>query len=216
MKGIKNEHVSCTLILFNLKTNKMKIKMMTLAAVFCCALSSTMFTACGSDDDDDDKVQVDETKPVGGVVDYGLVVNESMLSAFDLTVEYYDDNLQLQTEKLTQEEWKKTVKVSKLPASLDYRLKAKAKDGIDANFFQNKVGLYGYHYVARTVNAAGNNVDKVDCSDSEGARFSFEKKEFDSFLSQEDDVMISIHVDYNDNGRVKGNAWWTAKPLNIK
>ena len=216
MKGIKNEHVSCTLILFNLKTNKMKIKMMTLAAVFCCALSSTMFTACGSDDDDDDKVQVDETKPVGGVVDYGLVVNESMLSAFDLTVEYYDDNLQLQTEKLTQEEWKKTVKVSKLPASLDYRLKAKAKDGIDANFFQNKVGLYGYHYVARAVNAAGNNVDKVDCSDSEGARFSFEKKEFDSFLSQEDDVMISIHVDYNDNGRVKGNAWWTAKPLNIK
>ena len=72
----------------------MKIKMMTLAAIFCCALSSTMFTACGSDDDDDDKVQVDETKPVGGVVDYGLVVNESMLSAFDLTVEYYDDNLQ--------------------------------------------------------------------------------------------------------------------------
>ena len=198
----------------------MKIKMMTLAAVFCCAISSTMFTACGSDDDDDDNtVQVDETKPVGGVVEYGLVVNESMLSAFDLTVEYYDDNLQLQTEKLTQEEWKKTVKVSKLPASLDYRLKAKAKDGIDVDFFQGFAGIYGFLFDAYSVNALGERVkiDNVNTSAGQGARFGFYYKDFEYLLSQKDDAIISNHVDFGTNGAVGQKVWWLSKPnLNIE
>ena len=82
----------------------MKIKMMTLAAVFCCALSSTLFTACGSDDDDNDnnKVQVDEKKPVAVVKEYKFDVSDDMLAMLDITVEYYDENCKLQTEKLTR------------------------------------------------------------------------------------------------------------------
>ena len=197
----------------------MKIKMMTLAAIFCCAMSSTMFTACGSDDDDDDnKNQVDDTKPVGAQMCYGLIVDDAMLSAFDLTIEYYDENSQLQTEKLTQEEWEKIVKATKLPASLGFRLKAKAKNGIDADFFQKHIGLYGFHYDAGPVNTAGKMVEvpNVDSYRIWGARFEFTNKELDSFLSQEDDVMISVFYDFSDKGAPVGEAWWTAKSLNIK
>ena len=141
--------------------------MMTLAAVFCCAICSTMFTACGSDDDDDNnnnnKVQVDLKKPAGGQIEYGLYVDEDMLSAFDLTVEYYDENLQLQTEKLTQENWEKTV-IVKLPASLEYRLRAKAKDGIDPDSFIRSCG-YGFNYMAHIVNAAGEVINVQDVKD---------------------------------------------------
>lgn len=199
----------------------MKIKMMTLAAFFCCAISSTMFTACGSDDDDDDnnnnKVQVDLKKPAGGQMEYGLYVDEGMLSSFDLTVEYYDENCQLQTEKLTQENWKKTV-IVKLPASLEYRLRAKAKDGIDPDSFIRSCG-YGYSYMARIVNAAGEviNVKEVKGYAGHGARFGFYKKDFEYLLKQEDDAIVSIHVDFGENGAVGEKDWWLSYPdLNIK
>ena len=146
-------------------------------------------------------------------MNYGFDVNKEMLDAFDFTVEYYDENCQLQTEKLTQEKWKKSVKVAKLPVSLGCRLKAKVKDGIDANFFRKNNCLYGFAYDGILVNAAGNSLTNGNYYIHDagiGARFQFEEKEFNSFLSQEDDVIISVRDEFSSS-TIQGSAWWVGK-----
>ena len=50
----------------------MKKILMTLAAVLCCAMTATVFTACGSDDDDDIDTPPAQPKVVAYQVDYSL------------------------------------------------------------------------------------------------------------------------------------------------
>ena len=177
----------------------MKTKMMTLAAVFCCALSSTMFTACGSDDDDNDnnnnnKVQVDEKKPVAVVKEYKFDVSDDMLAMLDITVEYYDENCKLQTEKLTQKEWIKKVKVASVPAPASgARLKAQVKDGVDVNTIGNKTSSYGYVCRSYLVNASDNEVGN---SDAEGVRLLFDENVLSSLLDQENGIIMSFPKDF--------------------
>ena len=171
----------------------MKIKMMTLAALFCCAMSSTMFTACGSDDDDD-KVQVDDKKPVAAVVEYKFDVSDDMLAMLDMTVEYYDENCELKTEKLTQNEWVKKFRVTKYPVtSYGTRLKAKIKDGVDANAIENKSSAYGYVCDIYSVNAAG---EQVTGSNGGGARFLFDNEALSSLSQKENGIMMSFPEEF--------------------
>ena len=93
----------------------MKKMMMTLAAVLCCAMITTVFTACGSDDDNTTKP--DANKAVAAVMDYSLTTSDEMLAIFDLTIEYYDANSNVQTEQMTGKTWAKKV-TAKLPATL--------------------------------------------------------------------------------------------------
>ena len=172
----------------------MKIKMMTLAALFCCAMSSTMFTACGSDDDDDDKVQVDDKKPVAAIAEYKFYVSDEMLAMLDMTVEYYDENCELQTKKLTQKEWVKKFRAAKYPVtSYGARLKAKIKDGIDINTIGSKSSAYGYVCDIYSVNAAGN---QVTGSNGEGARFTFDIEALSSLSQKENGIMMSFPKDF--------------------
>ena len=179
----------------------MKIKMMTLAAVFCCAMSSMMFTACGSDDDDDNKVQVDDTKAVGAVMTYTFLVSDDMFDVLDMTVEYYDDNGELATEKLTQKEWTKTVKVAKLPVSLGACLKVQIKDGVDENSVGYASYTYRYTNKAYSVTATGKVVDLAEDNKTE-AVFSL------PYLSaQENGIIMSFLYNFSDKGQVVAGSW---------
>ena len=72
---------------------------MTLAAVLCCAMTTTVLTACGGSDDSGDVPGPDKT-PVAGVIKAGIKVSEDMLKYLDLTVEYYDANGSVQKETM--------------------------------------------------------------------------------------------------------------------
>lgn len=126
---------------------------MTLAAVLCCTMMTTVFTACGDDDDDNVRPREDR-KPVAAVMDYSLRVSNDMLSTFDLTIEYYDENGKVQTEAMTKKEWKKNVK-AQLPATLGARVKARLKDGVDPATIERVFADYGYNYQGHTENASG-------------------------------------------------------------
>lgn len=187
----------------------MKKTMMTLAAVFCCAMSLTMFTACGSDDDDN-KTQVDDVTPVGAVMEHIFDVSDDMLDVLDMTVEYYDENGNLATEKLTQKQWKKTVKVAKLPVSLGACLKAQLKtgadDGVDDYTGKKLKFSQKYYCKAYSVTATGGVVDIS--GDEVGSTLTFDGAKLPELLaSYKDGIIMKYLYDYADNGKVVASSW---------
>ena len=63
----------------------MKNNLMALAAALCC---SVLFTACNKDNGG--QTPEEDTKPAYALMDYALTVGDDMLSALNLTIEYYD------------------------------------------------------------------------------------------------------------------------------
>ena len=179
----------------------MKIKMMTIAAVFCCAMSSMMFTACGSDDDDN-KTLGDDGTPVAAGMQYSFYVSDDMLAILDMTVEYYDGDGKLTTEKLTQKEWKISVASQKIPVSLGACVKAKIKDGADVNTI-NKVSEYGYNNAAYSTTATGRLIN----NSGERSRYFFDAKDLSSLLNQKDGIIMSSYYNINDEGKVEDQSW---------
>lgn len=134
--------------------------MMTLAALFCCAMSLTMFTACGGDDDDNisnENTQADVETPVLAVMSGNFELTDEMLAVLDVTAEYYDADGKVQTEKITQKKWSKSV-TAKLPARLGIRLKAQLKDDVDANAISVFTSSLYCARSAYAVNAIGKKV----------------------------------------------------------
>ena len=98
----------------------MKKILMTLAAVFCCAMTATVFTACGSDDDDDIDTPPAQPKVVAYQVDYSLEFPQEIKVDSDVygnlyslckkvEVGYIDENGQEQKEVINNGKWTKTV-----------------------------------------------------------------------------------------------------------
>ena len=112
----------------------MKKMMMTLAAVLCCAMTTTVFTACGSDSDDNTNTNTPPTEPtiVGYQVDYNLEFpkeeQQEVLGACGnfyllcdkIEVGYIDENGEEKREVVNNEKWTKTVVYKK---SLNGKLK---------------------------------------------------------------------------------------------
>ena len=102
----------------------MKKMMMTLAAVFCCAMTMSVFSACG-----DDESEQKPDKPVACCMEYLFsVTSQDLFKNVDFTVEYYDAEGKVQSERMVNELWTDTIK-AKLPGKLGARVKMKLKDG---------------------------------------------------------------------------------------
>ena len=149
----------------------MKKILMTLAAVLCCA---AMFSSCGKVNPD--QPEAPDTTPVAAVIDYKFTVTDDLLNAFTLTVEYYDASGAVKTETMTSKAWTKTVKTTKLPATLGARVKMQLKDGFDSSkegVFSAK-HAYGYEYyvVNKSNEKLGNTVSN---SSSGGVDMKYEK-----------------------------------------
>ena len=111
----------------------MKKFMMTLAAVLCCTMTATVFTACGSDDDNNSKPQ---DPPTSCEMKVTLLTDDETLVSFDFYFKYYDENGQIKSEKVVFDEkdyegrrtCTKTV-TAKLPGVVGGLCEAKMKDG---------------------------------------------------------------------------------------
>lgn len=86
------------------------------------AVAATMLVSCSSSDDDDYKVNEQ-------VVSLSFEPNEDLLSLFDISVNYTDENGKEQTEKLTGK-FSKTLTIRKFPASGAFKLVATVKSSI--------------------------------------------------------------------------------------
>lgn len=100
------------------------------------AVAATMLVSCSNSDDDD--YQVKEQ-----VVSLSFEPNEDLLSLFDLSVNYTDENGKEQTEKLTGK-FSKTLTIRKFPASGAFKLVATVKTSIPDKASFNPYLSYRY------------------------------------------------------------------------
>ena len=110
----------------------MKKNLMTLAAILCCAMTMTVFTACGDDKDDDNTPQAKEIKGIGAR--YIFNVTEQMSQLCDYNMTYYGISGELTTEKATWTTkdgvatWQKDVSNTVLPATFGLKVSAEVKN----------------------------------------------------------------------------------------
>lgn len=180
----------------------MKKILMTLAAVLCC---SALFSSCNKLDPD--KPKTPDQTPAAAVMDYKFTVTDDLLSAFTLTVEYYDATGAVKTETMTSKEWTKTVKTSKLPATLGARLKIKLKSGFDSSkegVFSAKHTLgYGYY----VVNKSNEKLGKTTSNASKGGvDMKYEKVPAfaEKYLNK---PIMSIVVNFTASGSATSSSW---------
>lgn len=139
--------------------------MMTLAAILCCAMTSTVFTACGSDDDDNTTPPAEDTTPKQVAMDFYFFTTEDMLSYCNVEVTY-DDGTGTKTATLTKDMVDEKLRYrvhfasDHLPANFTVSRKITLKQNIDElqsfSYFTN-----GYTYMAALYNAAGKKVSDI-------------------------------------------------------
>ena len=132
----------------------MKKFMMTLAAVLCCAMTTTVLTACGGDDKD---TPGPDNTPVTAQLLSEFKPSEDLLKYMDVTVEYYDASGSIQKETITGD-WTKTVR-ARIPAKLGIHVTIKLKDGVDVSTIDKATMGYKTNFVANNLNAANEKVD---------------------------------------------------------
>lgn len=181
----------------------MKKKIMAIAAVFCCAMTMTMFTACGSDDDGGSPV--DDKKPVAVDMDYAFSTTNDMLNIFDLTIEYYGDNGTVQTEKMTSTQWKKSVK-PKIPATVGARLLAKVKDGVDVASMEKVTISYAYEYAGQAV-SSDNYVVGTVIGGGTGQNLTMAGSKVAEHLNKYKDGLVKFLYKYSSSGNAQEGSW---------
>ena len=131
---------------------------MTLAAVLCCAMTTTVLTACGGDDSGDTPGA--DTTPVAAKLVSEITVSDDLVKYMDITVEYYDATGAIQKEQMTTTKWSKDV-TAKLVTKLGARVTIKLKDGVDVSKIDKTTVSYSYAYAGACLNAAGQTVGSV-------------------------------------------------------
>ena len=115
---------------------------MTLAAVLCCAMTTTIFSACSSETEIEDPL-TDKTPVTSAKMECILKISEESLVSFDFFVKYYDADGNIQSEKVAwadaekpsqdgikYKEWKKLVTTS-LPSTLGMYFEIRPREDID-------------------------------------------------------------------------------------
>jgi len=177
---------------------------MTLAAVLCCAMTTTVFTACGSDDDSGTS-KSEDTTPVAAVMEYSFTSSDAMLATFDLTIEYYDANGRVQTEPMTQNTWTKKV-TAKLPATLGARLKVQVKAGIDTSTAETIPVAWGYQYMGYAVSATDKVVSNVVTKGNSKA-YDMEGDKLSEWLDFYADGLVKYLFVFDTKGQVTEGSW---------
>ena len=182
----------------------MKTKKFFLAALtMMCAMTTTVMTACSSSDDDGGKTSSND--PVAATMDYVLTTSNEMLDILDVTIEYYDENGKVQTEKMTNPEWKKTVR-AKLPATLGARMKGQLKDGVDVTTIASFKASYGYSYMGYAVNANNQAVGAVQ-SNSSSSNLTMKGEKIPEFLNDKKAGIVKFLFTFDTKGNSTSASW---------
>lgn len=136
----------------------MKKLVMTFAAVLCCALVSTTFTACGKDDADKGSTPTDNSPSMVSMT-FSTEVSADMLEYFDIVMIYNDGTGEKQ-EAITTNKWTKAL-TANLPTTISFKRQMTVKpDKYDALVVATKVTTTKkYSYIYEILNAAGKSVN---------------------------------------------------------
>ncbi len=136
----------------------MKKYFMTLAAALCCAMTTTVFTACGSDDDS----PKDSAKLISAEWTYEASVEGTLFELCDVSVTYKDENGQEKTEPVTGTTWSKTFTVKNFPFNSSIKLNATRNNvAATAESYDYVVKYYLAKVTAIYSNGQKKNVEKL-------------------------------------------------------
>ena len=180
--------------------------MMAAVALICMTMTSVTLLSCGDDDDDKGKGN-DGSKFTTAVLDFTFITSDETLTALDVIAEYYDANGKLQSEKLTQSTFKKTVKAN-LPAYLGARMLFKVKSGIDAATLGKVNITYGYEYSVWCENAKGEMTGYNGKDNMRHATLSGDKlgDKLENWAS-ENSGLIKLAFDYTADAKIVDSGW---------
>lgn len=185
-------------------------KMLTLAAILCCAMTATVFTACGSDDDNSSEPAKDPASTA--VMNCTLYTNDAALESFDYYVKYYDANGKEVSEKITWSEnldnlkrrtWTKNL-VAKLPAKVGVYMEVRAKDGVDLEVAHKMA--YGYAVSFASLTASGQTIREFRPA-SRYDDMTIKKGMVQEFLSNEN-PLFNQGYEFDAEGKVVTDKLW--------
>ena len=142
----------------------MKKILMTLAAVLCCTMTTTVFTACGSDDDNSN-TSPSKSKVVGYQVDYSLefpkeqqqkanLCGNYFLLCDKIEVGYLDENGQEQKEVVNNGKWSKSIVYKKsVKGQIKLYLTKPSNPDPESLTYEAYAGLYDFGTTEQTIKA---------------------------------------------------------------
>lgn len=180
----------------------MKKMMMTLTAVFCCAM---VMSSCSKDDKGNNDVP--DTTPASANVDFIIRIDPDMLQCMDLTAEYMDANGNVQSEKVTSITWMKSLSFTKFPAKLAARLHLAKKSGV--NYAEVSNVTVGAVITRRfsIFNKAGSLLNNAT-----GEEYSFTEAwlsgdDLVKFIEDEGENFKSLLLEYDAKGKETQGTW---------
>ena len=178
---------------------------MTLAAVLCCAMTTTVLTACGGSDDSGNVPGPDKT-PVAGVMEAKFEVSEDIIKYLDVTVEYYDADGSVKKEQMDKTTWSKQVK-AKLTAKLGARLLMKLKDGVDVSTLTNTTFAYSYSYRCAAVTSSDVEVGEVLISSPSFSTTVTNSEKLSEFINKHKDDGLVKFLFILDGKTITSTSW---------
>lgn len=169
-------------------------------------MTTAVLTSCGSDDSKGEPDQPTK-KPVYAIVNLGVEILDDMFKYGDFTIEYYDANGQVQTEKLTDKLWVKNGVKAKLPAKFGMRLKGQMKPDADLSDVTSvKVGQaylckYGLQY---------DNGEVIEINPGEqphGSQRTISADDLARWFTQHSTGFVNILYVFDANGEVSIGKW---------
>ena len=125
----------------------MNVSLKRIAILLGCAVAAALFASCT-------KAPEGETgTPASATAEYAVSVNDEMLEALVVTVEYYDSDGSLKTENLTGP-WAKRVE-PRLPAFIGARIRFAVKDDFDPSESETIRLAYGLSVTGHLFTAEG-------------------------------------------------------------
>ena len=121
----------------------------------------TLATGCNLFNNNPDKPSTptepatDDTTPVGAYMTYTFGTNDDLLNMFNVTIEYYDENGEVQSVKLKETAWSKRVDAKSLPAKLGFRILFTINGNYSISPTKVETISYYYSYLTGPTNAAG-------------------------------------------------------------
>ena len=198
----------------------MKRLMMTLSAVLCYAMATTVFTGCAGDALVPPPM-IDPTPAVSASMDCLLEISEESSQSFDYFVKYYDQEGTVQSEQVVWQapeedpvklinkpflQWKKQVTTS-LPSKLGFFLEVKPKPDIDLSNPSRKHKCYvGYTVNFKTVRESGNGY--ANRSQPYGHDIDIKSSDVETYFSQGFGRIADFIYTIDENGEISDVKFW--------
>ena len=130
---------------------------LVLTIFFCCAMTTTVFTACGGDGDNSTTPEEHSgNTPAYVEMTFYMWGTQDMLDITDMTVTY-NDGTGDKTETVTTVDWVKTVKAA-LPVSFKFERKVTLKEGVTLSDDQTYSYVNSHQTIYKVTTANGTSI----------------------------------------------------------